>query len=208
MLDYTRVSDDALILCRRKDFPRAVNVLQRRKPDRRRWRVAFRQVAYAGTQSLDGPRHHWLEGALREVVGGLNDRRLRGELAVDAAELGARFNLGTVLPEWTARDLWRHAEAVDLPMEYIAMVTELPRVISATIDTPRVIAACRRTADAHRALALEHGAGLSPSVIVEEARGALGLVEAKKLAEMRAQQEAARRWRELGHRLFGSSGES
>ncbi len=150
VIEYTRVSDDAAILCRRKDFPRAVNVLQRRDPDRRRWRLAFRTVAWSGDQGVEGARRNWLEAALKEVVGGVQDRRLRGELAIDAAELGTAWDVGQVLPAYTARDLWRLAEKVDLPMQYLSMVTPLPKSIQAPIQTARVIADCRRTSEAHR----------------------------------------------------------
>ncbi|MFO0605944.1 MAG: hypothetical protein U0324_22355 [Polyangiales bacterium] len=202
VLDYTRVSDDTAILCRRKDFPRAMNVLQRRAPDRRRWRLAFRQVAWAGDHGVEGAKRAWLDAALREVVHGVGDRRLRSELAIDAAELGTRWDLNAVLPSWSARDLWRLAEDVDLPMQYVTMVTDLPRAISAPIDTARVIADCRRTSEAHRQLALAAGADLPATAVIEEVRGALDPNLHAKLAEVRGQQEASRRWRELAHRLL------
>ncbi len=205
VLDYTRVSDDAAILCRRKDFPRAVNVLQRRDPDKRRWRLAFRTVAWSGDRGVDGARRQWLEAALREVVQGVNDRRLRGELAIDAAELGTRWDMGPVLPTYSARDLWNLAERVDLPMQYLAMVTELPRAIHAPIHTARVIADCRRTSEAHRAAALKLAADVPTSAVIDEVRGTLDARVAQKLADMRGQQEAARRWRELAHRLLGAA---
>jgi hypothetical protein len=202
VLDYTRVSDDTAILCRRKDFPRAMNVLQRRSPDRRRWRLAFRQVAWAGDHGVDGARRAWLDAALREVVHGLGDKRLRAELAVDAAELGTRWDLNGVLPAWTARDLWRLAEDVDLPMQYLTMVTDLPRAIGAPIDTARVIADCRKTSEAHRQLAVAASAEVPASAVIEEVRGTLDASVSAKLQEWRGQQEASRRWRELAHRLL------
>lgn len=207
VLEYTRVSDDAAILCRRKDFPRAMNVLQRREPDRRRWRLAFRTVAWSGERAVDGARRNWLEGALREVVGGVKDRRLRGELAIDAAELGTTWDVGSVLPAYTARDLWNLAEVVDLPMQYIAMVTPLPKAIAAPIHTARVIADCRRTSEAHREIAQRLALEVPSTAVIEEVRGTLDSRVAQRLAEMRGQQEAARRWRELAHRLFGSGGQ-
>lgn len=201
-LDYTRITDDASILCRRRDFPRAVNVLQRRAPDRRRWRHAFRHVVTAGDQVLDGARRQWFEAALRELVSHVPDRRLAGELVIDASALDARVDLGPVLPLWTARDLWSHADAVELPMEYLARVTALPRSIRAPIDTARVIHDCRRTAEAHRACANEIGATLPSSAVIDEARGALDHASLAALSELRSHQDAARRWRELAHRLF------
>ncbi len=207
VLEYTRVSDDAAILCRRKDFPRAMNVLQRREPDRRRWRLAFRTVAWSGERAVEGARRNWLEGALREVVGGVKDRRLRGELAIDAAELGTTWDVGGVLPSYSARDLWNLAEVVDLPMQYIAMVTPLPKAIGAPIHTARVIADCRRTSEAHREIAQRLALEVPSTAVIEEVRGTLDSRVAQRLAEMRGQQEAARRWRELAHRLFGSGGQ-
>ena len=202
--EYTRVSDDAAILCRRKDFPRAVNVLQRRDPDRRRWRLAFRTVAWSGEQAVEGARRNWLEGALREVVQGVGDRRLRGELAIDSAELDTTWDVGSVLPTYTARDLWGLADRVDLPMQYLAMVTKLPTSITAPIHTARVIADCRRTSEAHRTVAIQLASELPSTAMIEEVRGTLDARVAEKLNEMRGQQEAARRWRELAHQLFGS----
>lgn len=204
VLDYTRVSDDAAILCRRKDFPRAMNVLQRRAPDRRRWRMAFRTVALSGDVGAEGARRNWLGAAIREVVHGVNDRRLRAELAIDAAELGTRWELDGVLPAWSARDLWTLAERVDIPMQFVQMVTPLPKVISAPIQTARVVADCRRTSEAHRKAALDLGALVPTTAVIEEVRGSLDERVAAKLAEMRGHQEAARRWRELAHSLVGS----
>lgn len=203
--EYTRVSDDAAILCKRKDFPRAMNVLQRRDPDRRRWRLAFRTVAWSSDKGVEGARRNWIEAALKEVVQGVSDRRLRGELAIDAAELDTAWDVGSVLPAYTARDLWRFAEKVDLPMQYLAMVTTLPKAIQAPIHTARVIADCRRTSEAHRELALKISADVPTSAVIEEVRGTLDRRVALKLAEMRGQQEAARRWRELAHHLFGAA---
>jgi hypothetical protein len=203
VLDYTRVSDDAAILCRRKDFPRAVNVLQRRSPDRRRWRLAFRQVVYTGDRAVEGARRSWLEAAVREVVHGVGDRRLKGELVLDAAELNTRWTIDGVLPAWSARDLWNLAESVDLPMEYVSMVTELPKNIAAPIATARVVLDCRRTSEAHRELAMKIGAEVPVTAVIDEVRGCLDERVAARLTEMRSHQEAARRWRELAHRLFG-----
>lgn len=206
MQDYTRVSDDAAILCRRRDFPRAINVLQRRDPDRRRWRLAFKSVCVTGDRTLDGARRQWFVGALSELVHGIDDSRLQGELALDAVSHQTTFRFVDALPKWTARDLWNHAESVYLPMEYITRVTPLPKLISAPIDTARVVVDCRRTAEAHRNLALELGGRLPTTAVIDEARGVASEESVRLLQEIRAQQDAARRWRELAHRLFGPSG--
>ncbi|MBL8602789.1 MAG: hypothetical protein JNK72_12775 [Myxococcales bacterium] len=203
VMDYTRVSDDAAILCRRRDFPRAVNVLQRRSPDRRRWRQAFRTVAVtADRNALDPKRRGWVEGALREVVSGVRDKGLQGELVLDAAAYNTQLELGEFIPRWTARELWRQADAVALPMEYLKQVTTLPTSIDAPIHAARVIVDCRRTADAHRALAVELTAALDPRALVDEYLPSLDRATLSRLEAMRAQQDAARRWRELAQRLF------
>lgn len=201
-LDYTRITDDALILCRRRDFPRAVNVLQRRSPDTRRWRSAFRSVITAGDQGLDGARRQWFEAALRELVAHVPDRRLAGELAIDAAGAGTHVDLGPVLPLWTARDLWRHADTLELPMSWLAQVTSLPRSIRAPIDTARVVFDCRRTAEAHRGCAHELASVLPATAIIEEASGRVDRPTQEALDALRAHQDSARRWRELAHRLL------
>ena len=85
------------------------------------------------------------------------------------------------------------------------MVTALPKAIQAPIHTARVIADCRRTAEAHRTLALKLGADVPTTAVIDEVRGVLSSDVALRLAEMRGQQEAARRWRELAHRLFSSA---
>lgn len=202
-VDYTRVSDDAAILCKRRDLPRAVNVLQRRESDRQRWRLAFRYVTVTADRTLSGSRRTWVESALREVVTSVQDRLLRAELVVDAREADTSLDLGAVLPTFTVRSLWSAAESVDLPMEYITMVTELPRVISAPINTAQVIVDCRRTANAHREQANLLGRGVPPSAPMEERDGTLDATVASTLAEIRAQQDAAQRWRALAQRLFG-----
>jgi hypothetical protein len=206
VVDYTRISDDAAILCRRRDFPRAVNVLQRRDPDRRRWRQAFRSLAVAGDRGLEGSRRRWFEGAIQELVLGVPDTTLRRELALDAVEYDTTWDFAEALPCWSARDLWNLAESVQLPMSYLAQVTTLPRSIRETIHTARVVVDCRRTAEAHRALALELSQSLSPTAMIEEARGSADARTLEALAGVRSQQDAARRWRELGHRLLSPVG--
>lgn len=201
--DYTRVSDDAAILCRRRDFPRAINILQRRDPDRRRWRMAFRTVAVTGDRALDGARRRWFEAAIHEVVTGLDDKRLRSELVLDAASCDASLAFPEILPSWNGRELWRLADSVQLPMQYIVKVTRLPQSLAEKINTARVVIDCRRTSDAHRAVALELDATLPPDAFLSEARGAAGESLLATLSSIRAQQDAARRWRELAHRLSG-----
>lgn len=202
VIDYTRISDDAAILSRRRDFPRAVNLLQRRDPDRRRWRQAFRSVAVAGDQNLEGARRRWFEGAVQELVMGVDDRSLRRELALDGAEFGTSWDFAEALPCWSARDLWNLAESVHLPMSYLAQVTTLPRSIRETIHTARVVVDCRRTAEAHRASALELSQLLPATAMIDEARGTADGATLDALLQVRAQQDAARRWRELAHRLL------
>lgn len=199
-LDYTRVTDDAAILCRRKDFPRAANVLQRRRPDHRRWRQAFRHVAVTADRGLDGARRSWMEAALREVVGAVPDRWLRGELVVDARALHATLDLGPVLPTWTARDLWRFADDEGIPMEYVARVTPLPHAIGGTIDTAQVILDFRQTASAHRDHAVELARALPVVVIPTALDGAAR----SALVEVQSHQDATRRWRSLAQRLLGA----
>ena len=87
-------------------------------------------------------------------------------------------------------------------MQYLTMVTDLPRTISAPIDTARVIADCRKTSEAHRQLAVAASAQVPASAVIEEARGTLGAAAAERLHAWRGQQEASRRWRELAHRLL------
>lgn len=202
VVDYTRISDDAAILCRRRDFPRAVNILQRRDPDRRRWRQAFRSLAVAGDRGLEGTRRRWFEGAIQELVLGVTDGGLRRELALDAVEYDTSWDFAEALPCWSARDLWNLAESVQLPMSYLAQVTTLPRSIRETIHTARVVVDCRRTAEAHRTLALELSQSLSPTAMIDEVRGSADAVTLTTLGNVRSQQDAARRWRELAHRLL------
>lgn len=206
IVDYTRISDDASILSRRRDFPRAVNLLQRREPDRRRWRQAFRSVAVAGDQCLEGAKRRWFEGAVQELVLGVEDLTLQRELALDGAEFNTSWDLAEALPCWSARDLWNLAESVHLPMSYLAQVTTLPRSIRETIHTARVVVDCRRTAEAHRAAALELSQNLAPTAMIDEARGTADEATLDALVQVRAQQDAARRWRELAHRLLAPVG--
>ena len=199
-LDYTRVSDDTAILCRRRDFPRAVNILERRSPDHRRWRQAFQRVVVTADRLLEGPRRRWMEGALQEVVTFVPDRSLRTEIVLDAREHDTRIDLGEVLPRWSARDLWKIADSVELPMEYLATVTSLPRAIDAPIDTARVVLDCRQTSSAHRNLARQIATTL-PTLPLPHELDALGL---QRLYALRGQQDAADRWRLLSQRLLGT----
>jgi hypothetical protein len=184
-LEYTRVSEDASILCRRQDFPRAVNVLQRRKPEHQRWRLAFRQIASSAARALDGSKRHWATAAVREIVSEVVEQPwLRCELALDLHTAAPDFGAGEILPEWTARDLWRLADAEDLPMEYIVQVAQLPRSIDAVIDTAQLVLDCRRTASAHR----------------RAASNALG--DLRLRMDVSAHRDAADRWQRLGQRLL------
>lgn len=198
--DYTRVSDDAAILVQRMDFPRALNVLQRRAPDHRRWRWAFRRVTSGVNVRLDQSRKRWMQSGLDEIVSNVEDRWLQRELAIDyRTGLGVDTEL-SVLPRYTARDLWRIAEQYGLPMEYLAHVTELPRFIDAPIDTTRVVIDCRRTAEAHRDEARNLLAGIAPTETVP-------LADQLQRIAADAQRDAEARWRALGQRLaHGNSG--
>jgi hypothetical protein len=205
--DYTRVSDEAAILCRRRDFPRAVNVLQRRAAERRRWRHAFRLVTVLGDRALDGSRRVWMEGALRDVVAQVRDLRLQRELVVEARAAQVRFDLGAPLPAWTARTLWHLADTLEIPMQYITRVTALPPTLQAPVDTAQVVVDFRRTAEAHRALAAQLGATLPPWALFQEAKGALDPALQQRLNTVRVQHEASRRWRDFAGRLLGPCGD-
>lgn len=198
-LDYTRVSDDAAILCRRNDFPRAINVLQRRRPDHRRWRQAFQRVAVTSAHRLDGARRNWMTGAIRELVTNVPYPWLQRELAIDLHAAAPDFTVDGVLPVWTARQLWHEAEAVGLPMAYIAAVTTLPRSIDDPIDTAQVVLDCRRTAFAHRDQALELAARAGNQGLLSET---LPMDQMLLRLQIEAQRDAAERWRTLARRLL------
>jgi hypothetical protein len=192
--DYTRISDDASILVQRMDFPRALNVLQRRAPDHRRWRWAFRRVTAGVSTRLDQSRKRWMQSGLDELVSAVDDRWLKRELAIDyRTALGVDSEL-CALPRYSARDLWRIAELYGLPMEYLAHVTELPRFIDAPIDTSRVVIDCRRTAEAHRDEARRLLTGIAPTDCVP-------LADQLQRIAADAQRDAEARWRALGQRL-------
>ncbi len=192
--DYTRVSDDANILVQRMDFPRALNILQRRAPDHRRWRWAFRRITSGVNVRLDQSRKRWMQGGLDELVSLVDDRWLQRELAIDyRTGLGVDTEL-CALPRYSARDLWRIAEQYGLPMEYLSHVTTLPKFIDAPIDTSRVVIDCRRTAEAHRDQARQMLAGIAPSESVP-------LVDQLQRVAADAQRDAEARWRALGQRL-------
>ena len=56
--------------------------------------------------------------------------------------------------------------------------------------------------EAHRSLALELSQNLSPTAMIDEVRGHADASTLSTLGEVRSQQDAARRWRELAHRLL------
>jgi hypothetical protein len=198
MADYTRISDDAAILLRRQDFPRALNVLQRRAPDPRRWRWAFRKVSQCSSFQLDGAKQQWMRSGLDELVTGIGDDPLKRELALDYRIATGRNASGHILPFYTARELWRLAEGFGLPMEYLTHVTELPKHIDDSVDTARVIIDCRDTANAHREEAKRLVQGIAPSDCVP-------LADQLARVAADAQRDASARWQALAQRLIGGS---
>lgn len=196
-LDYTRVSDDAAILCKRQDFPRAFNVLQRRRPDHRRWRFAFQRVAGSSSRALVGPRRGWVVSAIGELLHGVSDTWLRRELALDLRACADQdFQAPGVLPAWTARDLWRLSDEEHVPMAYVTQITDLPRLISQEIDTARVILDARRTAVSHRDTSLELASSLQGDAASCDS-------DALLLAQIEGHKVASDRWRALARRLMG-----
>ena len=195
LADYTRISDDAAILLRRQDFPRALNVLQRRVPDARRWRWAFRKVSQHSTQHLDGAKQSWIRAGLNELVTGVGEDALKRELALDYRVMTGMDAAGHILPKYTARELWRIAENFGLPMEYLSHVTLLPSHIDAAVDTARVIIDCRDTAHAHREEAKRLVAGIAPSDTVP-------LADQLARVAADAQRDASARWQALAQRLI------
>jgi hypothetical protein len=195
LADYTRISDDAAILLRRQDFPRALNVLQRRNADGRRWRWAFRKVSQSAAFQLDGARQQWMRSGLEELVTAVRDRPLKRELALDFRVATGCDPAGDLLPQYTARELWRIADSFGLPMEYLSHVTLLPAHIDDAIDTARVILDCRDTAQAHRDEARRLVEGIAPS-------DAVPLHDQLARIAADAQRDAAARWRALAQRLL------
>lgn len=197
--DYTRVSEDTAVLCRRADFPRAVNLLQRRAPDHRRWRQALRGVAGTAGRALDGMRRNWMGGALREVLAGVTAPWLQRELILDVhAAGGGDLAPGELLPVWTARGVWHAAEAAGVPMAYVAQVTVLPRAIDAPVDTAQLVTDFRCTARAHR----EHAAELASRLPMRGPTCALPMDEMLVQLQVDSQRDAAERWRALAQRLL------
>jgi hypothetical protein len=199
LVDYTRISDDAAILLKRQDFPRALNVLQRRAPDPRRWRWAFRRVSQHAEHSLDGARQRWMRSGLEELVTAIDEEPLKRELAVDFRIATGVDPVGDILPKLTARELWRIADGFGLPMEYLSHVTALPRHIDEPIDTARVIVDCRATAQSHRDEARRLVDGIAPT-------DAVPLADQLSRVAADAQRDAAARWRALAQRLLSASG--
>jgi hypothetical protein len=195
--DYTRVSEDTAILCRRQDFPRAMNVLQRRPPDHRRWRVGLRNVATSAGRVLQGSRRWWLGGAIRELVSEVPNPWLQRELAVDLFATGTGFEPPDLLPHWTARDVWGLADGVGLPMEYVAQVTALPGYIDARVETARLVLDFRRTALAHH----EHARRLAAAT-TKDLTEVRGYAPWAARVEIDAQRDAAERWRALAMHLL------
>ncbi len=198
LAEYTRISDDAAILLRRQDFPRALNVLQRRAPDPRRWRWAFRKVSQSSSFQLEGAKQQWMKSGLDELVTGVHDDPLKRELALDYRIATGTDASGFILPVYTARELWRLADGFGLPMEYLSHVTALPRHIDEPVDTARVIIDFRETANAHREEAKRLVQGIAPS-------DAVPLADQLARVAADAQRDASARWRALAQRLLSGS---
>jgi hypothetical protein len=137
-----------------------------------------------------------MNAAVRELVSEVTDPRLRAELAVDLRACGSPFDAQSLLPSWTARSLWRAAEAEHLPMEYVVRVTELPRSIDAPLDTAALVVDFRRTSMAHRDCA----AALAIYACVDD--DAAARPPSAERIELDAHREAARRWRALAQRVL------
>lgn len=198
-MEYTRVSEDTAILLLRNDFPRAVNVLQRRAPDLRRWRTGFRCLASRSNQNLEGTRRRWVEGALSELLDAVDQPWIRNELVYELHSVAPEFGGLAELPVWTARSLWRTAEEVGLPMEYLVRVTELPKRIDEPLQTARVIRDFRAVSQAHRRNARQLSVGLRAQASLEEA---LPMEDMLQRVQVEAQTDAAERWRRLANRLL------
>lgn len=197
--DYTRVNEDAAILCKRQELPRAMNVLQRRQADHRRWRNAFRGVTRTAVASLDGARRTWMIDAVRDLVTQTAMHPwLRAELAVDLHG-SSGFELPEVLPEWTARDLWSLADRESLPMQYVSQVTALPPAIDDRVDTAQLVKDFRNTALAHRSQARELHRLLTPCAQTQDA---IAFDELLVRLQIEAQTDASERWRGLSRRLL------
>jgi len=197
--EYTRVNEDASILCKRQDFPRALNILQRRMPDHRRWRAAFRGVARNAVHALDGARRQWMVEAVTDLVTQTTMHPwLRAELAVDLHG-SSGFEIPGVLPEWTARDVWALAEREGLPMQYVTQVTSLPRAIDDRVDTAQLVVDFRETALAHRRAARELHDSLTPRSQTEDA---IPFDDMLVRLQIEGQRDASERWRGLSRRLL------
>lgn len=198
-IEYTRVNEDASILCRRQDFPRALNILQRRAPDHRRWRAAFRGVAKNAVFALDGSRKQWMVEAVSDLVTQTHMHPwLRAELAVDLHGSGG-FELPGVLPEWTARDVWSLADREGLPMQYIKQVTSLPSSIDDRVDTAQLVVDFREVALAHQRTARALHDSLSLRGQTEDA---VPMDDMLVRLQIEGQRDASERWRGLSRRLL------
>ena len=122
------------------------------------------------------------------VVHGVGDRRLRSELAIDAGDSGTRWDLNAVLPSWSARPLAPRRGRSTSRCNYVAMVTDLPRAISAPIDTARSPIRPPPHLRAHRQLALTASIDLPHRGGERCAARSTNLLHAK-LAEVRGRRE-------------------
>jgi hypothetical protein len=136
-----------------------------------------------------------MRSGLEELLSAVDETSLKRELALDFRYCTGVDPSLDVLPRFSARELWRMADGLGLPMEYLSHVTALPRSIDEPIDTARVILDCRTTADAHRAEARRLVDGIAPSEAVP-------LADQLARVAADAQRDAAARWRALAQRLL------
>lgn len=192
-----RVTDEVVARSEQGDLPGAVEVVRRRRPDARRWRMAVGVVARRSIEVAHGFERHCAEEALREIVINVGDRALRRETVLDVRLQGLDIDRGDVLPRWRIGELRRLAYLLDLELDAVAAHVPLPDGFSQGIDTPGVVLTGRHLAGLHRHNAERQLRRLPDAV--KTAR--MSSHQAKILSTAQWASERARRWNTLAEHL-------
>ncbi len=175
----------------------AVRIVQKRQPDRLRWRSAVSKLTASAGRKRGRSRMR-IEEPVREVVFDLGDAFLRQEVVIDARRYNVDLDRGEVLPAHSMGDLRRFAYLVGADVRRIEEYVSLPEDFLAPIDTAACVLVGRAMANYHRRAAQRVWLDLP------DPDGPMPMLQHHHYMAKRAAGDAeqARRWQALAARLI------
>jgi hypothetical protein len=148
----SRVTDAVRYCARRDDRRSAIAYVEKRSPERFRWRHAMADLnGWAG--QLRGKRREEIEAPVREMVLEVEDEPLKWEVVIDARARGVDLDRGELLTRRSLSDLRLFAWQLGVEIDPLRRHLRLPEDLFAPIDTAAVILVGRQLAHAHRSKA-------------------------------------------------------